>query len=55
MYCPPAARRRVHQIWYVYLPNDAICSLAKLFRDIVAFVNNEILVEDLEDLPALEI
>lgn len=36
-------------------PDDPISSLSKFFGDIVAFVNNEILIEDLKDLPALKI
>ena len=36
-------------------PNNAIGTLSKLFGDIVALVDHEILVEDLEDLAALEI
>ena len=34
-------------------PNDSVCTLTKLFRDNIAFVDNEVLVEDLEDLAAL--
>jgi hypothetical protein len=37
------------------LPDDAVCALAKLFSDIVTLVNDEILIEHLEDLSALEI
>lgn len=36
-------------------PNDSVSTLAQLFSDVVAFVHDEILVEDLEDLPALKI
>lgn len=36
-------------------PNNPICSLAQLFGDSIALVDNEILIEDLEDLAALEI
>ena len=37
------------------LPDYAIGSLAKLLGNIVTFINNKVLVEDLEDLAALEI
>ena len=37
------------------LPDYAIGSLAKLLSDIVTFINDKVLVEDLEDLAALEI
>lgn len=36
-------------------PNNSICSLAQLFGDSIAFVDNEILIKDLEDLATLEI
>lgn len=36
-------------------PNNSICSLAKLFGDSIALIDNEILIKDLEDLSALEI
>ena len=39
----------------VPLPYDAISSLSELFSHVVALIDNEILVEDLEDLPALEV
>lgn len=35
-----------------HVPNDAICTLTQLFCDSVSFVNDEVLVEDLEDLAA---
>ena len=38
----------------IILPNNPIGSLPKLFRDRVALVNNEILIEDLEDLAPRE-
>ena len=38
-----------------FLPDYAICSLAKLLGNIVTFINDKVLVEDLEDLAALEI
>ena len=34
--------------------DDAVCALAQLFGDGVAFVNDEVLVEDLEHLAALQ-
>lgn len=37
------------------LPDNTICSLAKLLGDSVALVDDEVLVEDLEDLPSLEV
>lgn len=37
------------------LPNNSVSSLTKLFGHIVAFIDDEILVEDLEDLSALKI
>jgi hypothetical protein len=37
------------------LPDNAISSLAKLFCDGVSLVDDEVLVEDLEDLAALQI
>ena len=37
------------------LPDYAIGSLAKLLGNIVTFINDKVLVEDLEDLAALEI
>lgn len=42
-------------LWNKRLPDNTVSSLAKLFCDIVALIDNEILVEDLEDLPALKI
>ena len=45
----------MHQKKDKFLPDYAIGSLAKLLGNIVTFINNEILVEDLEDLAALEI
>ena len=35
------------------LPNDAVCALAQLLGHIIALIDNEILVEDLEDLATL--
>ena len=37
------------------LPDYAVGSLAKLLGNIVTFINDEILVENLKDLAALEI
>lgn len=37
------------------LPDYAVGSLAQLLGNIVTFINDEVLVEDLEDLAALEI
>ena len=37
------------------LPDYAIGSLAKLLGNIVTFINDKVLVEDLENLAALEI
>lgn len=37
------------------IPNNAICTLAELFRHSVFLIDNEVLVEDLEDLPACEV
>ena len=37
------------------LPDDAVGALPKLLGDGIALVDDEVLVEDLEDLPALEI
>lgn len=34
-------------------PDNTVCTLAQLLGDIVLFVDDEILVEDLEDLAAL--
>lgn len=39
----------------LFLPDYAIGSLAKLLGNIVTFINDKVLVEDLEDLAALEI
>jgi hypothetical protein len=36
-------------------PDDTVSSLAKLFGDSVALVNDKVLVKDLEDLPSLEV
>lgn len=36
-------------------PDNTIGSLPKLFGHIIAFVDNEVLIEDLEDLTALEV
>lgn len=33
-------------------PNNTICTLSELFCHSVAFIDNEILIEDLEDLSA---
>jgi len=38
----------------IILPNNPIGSLSKLFRNRVALVNDEILIEDLEDLAPRE-
>lgn len=37
------------------LPDYAVGSLAQLLGNIVTFINDKVLVEDLEDLAALEI
>ena len=37
------------------LPDNAVSSLSQLLSDGVSLVNNEVLVEDLEDLPSLKI
>lgn len=37
------------------VPNNAVSALAKLLCDSVALIDDEILVENLEDLAALEI
>lgn len=37
------------------LPDDTVSSLPQLFRYIVALVDNEILIEDLEGFPTLEV
>lgn len=34
------------------LPDNAISSLSKLFRNIVPLIHDEVLIEDLEDLAA---
>jgi hypothetical protein len=39
----------------ICVPNDSVCTLTKLLGDIVSFIDDEFLVEDLEDLAALEI
>ena len=36
-------------------PDDAVRALTKLLGDCVALIDDEVLVEDLEDLPALEV
>jgi hypothetical protein len=38
-----------------HLPHDAIGTLSQLFCDIVSFVNDKVLVEHLEILPASHI
>lgn len=43
------------RINWVDLPNNSVRSLAKLFGYIVALIDDEILIEDLEDLSALKI
>ena len=45
----------MHQKKDKCLPDYAIGSLAKLLGNIVTFINDKVLVEDLEDLAALEI
>ena len=45
----------IHQKKDNFVPDYAIGSLAKLLCNIVTFINNKVLVEDLEDLAALEI
>lgn len=35
-----------------HLPDNAISSLSKLFRNIVPLIHDEVLIEDLEDLAA---
>lgn len=35
------------------LPDDTVGTLAKLFGDGVTFIDDKVLVEDLEDFPAL--
>ena len=35
---------------FATIPDDAVCALTQLFCDGVSFVNNEILIEDLEGL-----
>ena len=45
----------IHQKKDKILPDYAIGPLAKLLGNIVTFVNDKVLVEDLEDLAALEI
>ena len=46
-------------IWHLKkdkcVPDYAISSLAKLLGNIVTFINDKVLVEDLEDLATLEI
>jgi len=45
---------RVKRVWSrLYSPDNTISTLSKLFGHIVAFINDEVLVEDLEDLPPL--
>lgn len=41
--------------WRGGSPNNAIGALSQLLGYVVALINDEILVEDLEDLTALEI
>lgn len=36
-------------------PHNSVCSLAELFRHIIALIDNEILIEYLEDLSALQV
>ena len=37
------------------VPDDPVGTLAQLLGDVVALINDEILVKDLEDLPTLQI
>ena len=45
----------IYQKKYKFLPDYAIGSLTKLLSNIVTFIDDKVLVEDLEDLAALEI
>ena len=38
-----------------YSPNDTVRSLTELLRDVVALINDEVLIENLEHLSALKI
>lgn len=46
-----AQRRRVKR----NSPDDAVGALSKLLGDGVALIDDKVLVEDLEDLPSLEV
>lgn len=37
------------------LPDNAVCALAQLLGDIVALIDDKVLVEDLEDLATLQV